>query len=65
MALRLEDVQPPKTAATQSLLISFWAFSAKTVGSRRRPHRSARLLACRTPPSALISSTASLMESGR
>jgi hypothetical protein len=33
IALRLDEVQPPNTAATQSLLISFWAFSANTVGS--------------------------------
>jgi hypothetical protein len=33
MALRDAEVQPPNTAATQSLVMSFSAFSAKTVGS--------------------------------
>src|SRR3712207_8954496 len=33
IALRDDDVQPPNVAATQSLRISFCAFSAKTVGS--------------------------------
>src|SRR5581483_3639034 len=63
MALREDEVQPPNTAATQSLLISFWAFSANTVGSEAPS--SATTCSClpRTPPESLISLAAMLSES--
>src|SRR6476660_6427715 len=63
MALRLEDVHPPKTAATQSSLISFSAFWANTAGSDAPSSPMIWICLPRTPPLALISSTASLMES--
>lgn len=58
MALRLDEVQPPNTAATQSLLISFSAFSAKTVGSDAPSSPTSWICLPSTPPSALICSTA-------
>ena len=63
MALRLAEVYPPKTTATQSDWTSFCAFSAKMVGSDApsSPIRSSCLPS--TPPEALISSTASMMAS--
>lgn len=63
MALRLEDVHPPKTAATQSLVMSFSAFSAKTVGSDAPSSATTSSCLPRTPPSALISLTARSSES--
>ncbi len=63
MALRLDEVQPPNTAATQSLLISFSAFSANTVGSDAPSSPTSWICLPSTPPAALISSTASLIES--
>ena len=58
IALRLAEVQPPKTAATQSLLISFWAFSAKVVGSEAPSSAITSSCLPLTPPAALISSLA-------
>src|SRR5690348_12956535 len=63
MALRDADVQPPKTAATQSLLISFSAFSAKTVGSEAPSSVTTDRVLPLTPPAALISSAAICSES--
>ncbi len=63
MALRLDEVQPPNTAATQSLLISFSAFSANTVGSDAPSSPTTWICLPITPPAALISSTASVMAS--
>lgn len=63
IALRLDDVQPPNTAATQSLLISFSAFSANTVGSEAPSSATIWIFLPSTPPELLISSTASAIES--
>ena len=62
IALRDDEVQPPNTAATQSLRMSFWAFSANTVGSDAPS--SATMVSClpSTPPAALISSDAIFSE---
>jgi len=59
IALRLLEVQPPKTAATQSLWMSFVALSAKTVGSDTPSSVTASSCLPSTPPAALISPTAS------
>lgn len=61
MALRLEEVQPPKTAATQSELISFSAFSAKVFGSDAPSSSTTSSFLPMTPPDALIWSTANLV----
>ncbi len=63
IALRLDDVQPPKTAATQSLEMSFSAFSAKTVGSDAPSSATTSSCLPSTPPAALISSAARSSES--
>ena len=63
MALRLEEVQPPNTAATQSSLISFSAFWANTAGSDAPSSPTIWICLPMTPPLTLISSTASLMAS--
>src|SRR5689334_15566921 len=63
MALRLELVHPPKTAATQSSLISFSAFWANTAGSEAPSSPTTWICLPSTPPLPLISSTASLMAS--
>ena len=63
MALRLDEVHPPNTAATQSLLISFSAFSANTVGSDAPSSPTTWICLPITPPAALISSTARAMAS--
>jgi hypothetical protein len=61
--LRDDEVQPPNTAATQSLRMSFSAFSAKIVGSDAPS--SATIASClpRTPPAPLILSAAIFSES--
>ena len=59
IALRLLEVQPPNTAATQSLCTSFVARSANTVGSDAPSSVTTSSCLSSTPPSALISSTAS------
>lgn len=61
--MREADVQPPKTAATQSELISLPAFSAKIVGSEAPS--SLTTLSClpSTPPLELICSAARTSES--
>lgn len=61
MALRLDEVHPPNTAATQSLLMSFWAFSANTAGSDAPSSATSWICLPITPPSALICSTARSM----
>src|ERR1700687_1527657 len=63
MALRLDDVQPPNTAATQSLLISFCAFSANSVGSEAASSPISWICLPSTPPCAVICSTAKAMAS--
>ncbi len=63
MALRDADVQPPKTAATQSLVSSLPIFSAKTAGSDAPSSSIGLIFLPRMPPLALISSAARLSES--
>jgi hypothetical protein len=63
MALRLEDVHPPKTAAVQSCWISFPARSANFVGSLAPSSLITWSCLPMTPPAALISSAARLSES--
>ncbi len=63
MALREAEVQPPKTAATQSSRMSFSAFSANTVGSDAPSSATISISLPCTPPAALISSTARVMAS--
>src|SRR5262249_39258466 len=54
----LADVQPPKTVATLSCLMSFWAFSAKVGQSEAPSSTIGSSLLPSTPPEALISSIA-------
>src|SRR5680860_1138633 len=58
IATRDDDVQPPNTAATQSLWISLVAFSANTVGSLAPSSWTGLTFLSRMPPSALICSAA-------
>ena len=59
IALRLAEVQPPKTAATLSPVISFSAFSAKVGQSDAPSSTTGSICLPSTPPAALISSIAS------
>ena len=63
IALREAEVQPPKTAATWSSVSSLLIFSAKTVGSLWPSSSTNSICLPRMPPSALISSAASMSES--
>ena len=58
-ALRLAEVQQPKTAATLSCVISFCAFSAKVGQSEAPSSTTGSSFLPSTPPAALISSIAS------
>ena len=58
IALRLAEVQPPKTVATLSTEISFWAFSANVGQSEAPSSTTGSSFFPSTPPAALISSMA-------
>ena len=59
IALRLAEVQPPKTVATLSSEMSFWAFSAKVGQSEAPSSTTGSSFLPSTPPAALTSSMAS------
>lgn len=59
IALRLADVQPPKTVATLSCAMSLVAFSAKVGQSDAPSSTTGSSFLPSTPPAALISSIAS------
>ena len=61
--MRLAEVQPPKTAATLSSVISFLAFSAKVGQSDAPSSTIGSICLPSTPPAALISSLAMASES--
>src|SRR5580765_1994448 len=62
IALREDEVQPPKTAATQSCSISFFALLAKVVGSESPSSWTIWIFLPMMPPAALISLTAMCSE---